>query len=61
MGIANPRIHIICGLCGCNKMFHFEIQGEIDDDTDEKVNVVYITCKNCGSLTNLSELMKEEK
>lgn len=60
MAIANPRIHVICGICGCNKAFEFKIQTEIDDDTNEEKQVVYISCKNCSSLTNLDELMEQK-
>jgi hypothetical protein len=49
MAIANPRIHVICGI------------PQIDDDTEETYNEVYISCKNCNSLTGLSELMPEEE
>lgn len=59
MGIANPRIHVICGLCGCNHMFEYKIGTEIDDDTEKEKFVVYIHCKNCGSSTGLDELMPE--
>lgn len=61
MAIANPRIHVICGICGSNKMFEYKISEEIGDDTEETYNEVYISCKNCGSLTSLSELMPEEE
>ncbi len=61
MAIANPRIHVICGICGCNKMFKYEIDTEINDDTDEEYQSVSIICGNCGSLTGLDELMEERK
>ena len=61
MAIANPRIHVICGICGSNKMFEYHISEEVDDDTEETYNEVNISCKNCGSLTSLSELMPEEE
>jgi hypothetical protein len=61
MAIANPRIHVICGLCGCNKEFHYTISKEIDDNTDEEKLVVYVSCKNCCTLTALEELMPEVK
>jgi uncharacterized Zn finger protein len=63
MAIANPRIHIICGICGCNKMLSFEIkEEELIDENDKfyKTNTVTIACDNCGSITQLDELMKEE-
>ena len=61
MAIANPRIHVICGICGSNKMFEYHISEQINDDTEETYNEVYISCKNCNSLTGLSELMPEEE
>lgn len=54
MAIANPRLHIICGICGCNKMLRYEVKQEEDGVT------VYVSCKNCASLTALDEVMPEE-
>lgn len=59
MAIANPRIHIICGICGCNKKFEFKIGEGFDDDTGETFPKVNIYCGNCSSLTGLDELMEE--
>lgn len=61
MAIADPRVHIICGICGNNKMLKYEIITEINDDTDEKYLGVNLICKNCSSLTSLDELMEKEK
>lgn len=61
MAIANPRIHIICGICGNNKMMKFRIGEDINDDTGKKYTTVTIICENCSSITGLDELMKEEK
>ena len=60
MAIANPRIHIICGICGCNKMLKYEITTETDDSTGEKTSKVVISCGNCSSITYLDELIKEK-
>ena len=49
MAIANPRIHMICGICGCNKEFSYRI---VEDD-------VLISCGNCASLTALDEIIKQ--
>jgi len=61
MVIANPRIHIICGVCGNKDMFSFRIQekGVCDNDGTER-DGVYISCGNCATLTGLEELIKEE-
>jgi len=61
MAIANPPIHIICGLCGCNHEFKYHLIKEINDDTWENEDKVVITCENCGTLTYLDELIEEEK
>lgn len=51
MAIGNPRIHIICGICGCNKLLSFYIK-------NKKVTIV---CNNCNSITDLDELIKKVK
>lgn len=62
MAIANPRIHMICGICGSNKDLTYRIKEEADDEIDGKINqVVYIHCSNCSSLTSLDEIINEEK
>lgn len=61
MAISNPRLHIICGICGCNKLLTFTIKEDIDDDTNEKYNYVSILCENCNSLTGLDEVIKLKK
>jgi hypothetical protein len=42
-------------------MFEYKVEIETDDDTDEEYFIVYIFCKNCGTLTGLDEIIKEEK
>jgi uncharacterized Zn finger protein len=52
------KLHMICGNCGCNDMFEYEISGEIDwDENDEPYSyqTVYISCKNCGTLHNIDD------
>ena len=61
MAIANPRIHIICGICGCNKLLKYELGIDIDADSGEEKQTVTIICTNCNSITGLEELMEEEK
>jgi hypothetical protein len=59
MAIANPRIHVICGICGNGdkSMFEYSIPSKSDRDFE---NEVHILCKNCSSITGLDELMDEE-
>ena len=61
MAIADPRVHLICGICGNNKMMKFRIRKELNDDTAKFENKVSLSCKNCGSLTGLEEIAEEEK
>ena len=66
MVIANPRIHIICGVCGSKKDFTFKIERDAqyvnEGKADEyKEDVVYLSCGNCSTLTNLDELMEVDK
>lgn len=52
MAIANPRIHMICGICGSNKDFKYKV--EITEDLGHEI---HITCGNCASLTGLDEII----
>jgi hypothetical protein len=61
MAMGNPRIHIICGICGNNKMFTYRVREDIDDDTEQPIQCVSLSCGNCHSLTDLDELMPEDK
>lgn len=56
----NPRIHIICGMCGCDNMMTFRINQELNDDTDIMEDKCTIVCKNCKSLTGLAEIIEQE-
>lgn len=52
------RLHVICGNCGCNDEFSFVIDPEGHDITKEETEfepAVFITCKNCATLHDLSE------
>ena len=63
MAIANPRIHMICGICGDNKSLTFRVSEEEqynDDDQLYTKQEVYISCRNCGSLTGLDEVIEEQ-
>lgn len=61
MAIANPRVHIICGICGSNKMMKFQVRQQINNDDNEEYPAVNLICDNCNSITGLDELMNEEK
>ena len=59
MAIANPKIHVICGLCGSYHTFEYKIITELNDNTNEDELKVSIFCKNCGTLTRLDEIIEE--
>ena len=60
MAIVNPRIHIICGICGCKDMLSYKIKKNFicDNDGIERDGVA-ISCGNCDSVTGLDEVMGE--
>ncbi len=63
MAIANPRIHIICGICGCNKELSFSIEKDFIienecEDNEVKHDGVIVRCDNCSSITELGEVIR---
>lgn len=61
--MVHSRMHIICGNCGCASEFEFVIEPQGHDFTDREVCLkpaVFITCKNCSTLHDLSEFMTEK-
>ncbi len=58
--MAHARLHIICGNCGANDMFKYEITTQLNDETDEEYQMVYISCKNCGTLHDLDDNAEKE-
>lgn len=65
MANANPRIHVICGICGCKDEMSFNINEWMRDENDDPIldchgkyiPEVWVSCHNCASLTSLAELM----
>jgi uncharacterized Zn finger protein len=58
--MANARLHIICGNCGCNDKLTFDIVPEGHDisDTEPKFEpAVWIRCGNCATVHDLSDCM----
>lgn len=58
--MAHARLHIICGNCGCNDMFSFEIVTDYDDDKECDYQRVSISCGNCSTLHCLEDNAEEE-
>ena len=55
--MVNARLHIICGNCGCKDLFEASVDSTGHDYTDEVEKFefcVYIYCRNCGTLHDLS-------
>lgn len=52
------KLHIICGMCGCDDMLSFQVRKEIGDNNSDYINVVYIYCENCSTLTGLDETIE---
>jgi len=58
----NPDIHIICGKCGCATEFVFKLSlnaKEFVKDENKLQPAVYLSCGNCATLTDLSEVVKD--
>lgn len=59
--MARARLHIICGNCGCNDMFDYEIvPGEAEDGEGVKP-FVYLRCRNCSTIHSLDDTVKERQ
>jgi len=60
--MVRARLHIICGNCGCNDMFRFQIhlKGRCDNDGTEHPSVA-IRCGNCSTIHTLSTTIKEKE
>lgn len=59
--MVHARLHIICGNCGCNDMFMYNVKNELDDEYENKtITMVYIKCDNCGTIHVLEDNAKRE-
>jgi len=61
--MARARLHIICGNCGCNDKFTFEIvpEGQDISDVEPKFKpAVWILCGNCTTLHDLNNYIPEK-
>ena len=56
----SKKMHIICGMCGCDDELSFRIEPEGHDIDGKLVPAVYINCDNCGTLTTLDDHMPEK-
>lgn len=56
--MVNAKLHMICGNCGCDHMFKYRVDREIEYDNDDQeieVETVSILCENCATLHFLDE------
>lgn len=55
-------LHLICGNCGCNNRWEYEIDiGGKDIGDGSLYPEVYITCNNCGTVHTLDEVEAKDK
>lgn len=62
--MANAKLHMICGNCGCNDQFDYEIdpQGrDVSDDEPKFKPAVWVFCRNCSTLHDLAKNAKERE
>jgi hypothetical protein len=51
--MANARLHLICGNCGCDDEWEYEYEPkQIDQGIDANV---FLWCKNCTTMHSLNE------
>ena len=56
--MVHAKLHLICGNCGSDDQFTYEISEETDWDehsVEYTYQTVYILCKNCGTLHSLDD------
>lgn len=58
--MANTKLHIICGNCGCNNEFTYQIMDDEDLNADPFQRVIII-CNNCHTIHDVLDNAKPEK
>lgn len=58
--MARARLHMICGNCGCNDEFEYQIDPDGHDYGEHKKPAVWIWCNNCSTLHDLIDNAKEK-
>ncbi len=59
--MARARLHLICGNCGCNDMWKFNIDLQGQDYGDRFEPDVFIECGNCTTLHSLAEQTEQKQ
>lgn len=55
--MANARLHVICGNCGCNDSFSWRIVEDLEDYGEYQEDGVILQCNNCVTNHNLNDTM----
>tara|TARA_Y100000780_G_scaffold176831_1_gene161996 strand:- start:3820 stop:4011 length:192 start_codon:yes stop_codon:yes gene_type:complete len=56
--MANAKLHMICGNCGCSDLFEYQVDPQGHDVTDDEIKflpAVWISCKNCSTVHDLDK------
>ncbi len=66
MATTKTRIHIICGICGSDEHMNYKVNHDANifnkaEENEYRKDAVVISCDNCGSITYLDEVMKENE
>ena len=61
--MVNAKLHIICGNCGSNDMFKYNIKLSINDAVEppQEYQRVSIFCDNCSTIHQLDDNAELEK
>ncbi len=57
--MARARLHLICGNCGCNDMWEYQIDPRGRDVDGVLHPAVFLLCGNCTTLHDLADTATE--
>jgi len=58
--MVNARLHLICGNCGSNNDWEYEIEPEGNDIDGVIFPDVHIWCRNCSTLHTFDEVKAKD-
>ncbi|MDO8728378.1 MAG: hypothetical protein Q7K26_00635 [bacterium] len=58
--MANAKLHLICGNCGCNNMWAYRIDQSGHDIEGQLRPAVFLSCGNCATLHDLADTATEQ-
>lgn len=53
--MARARLHLICGNCGSNDMWSYQIDSQGHDVGGQMLPAVFLTCGNCSTLHDIAD------